>query len=115
VPTAFALRLAFTGGGAFHICSAFDWKRAHDRAPGAWQGRHRATRGAHYDTMCTADGCRPLRRCERRRIVLGSDYSFPPADLDPVGTVRKAGFSEMETAKILDYNACELMPRLSTQ
>jgi aminocarboxymuconate-semialdehyde decarboxylase len=49
------------------------------------------------------------------RIVLGSDYSFPPADLDPVGTVRKAGFSEMETAKILDDNACELMPRLSTQ
>ena len=27
------------------------------------------------------------------RIVLGSDYSFPPADRDPVGTVRRAGFS----------------------
>jgi len=47
--------------------------------------------------------------------VLGSDYSFPPADLDPVGTVRKAGFSEVETAKILDYNARELMPALRAQ
>ena len=47
-------------------------------------------------------------------MLLGSDYSFPPADLDPVGTVRKAGFSDVETAKILDYNARELMPRLAT-
>jgi hypothetical protein len=32
--------------------------------------------------------------------------------VDPVGTVRKAGFSGVETAKILDYNARALMPRL---
>jgi aminocarboxymuconate-semialdehyde decarboxylase len=49
------------------------------------------------------------------RMVLGSDYSFPPADLDPIGTVRKAGFSEVETARILDYNARELMPRLPAE
>ena len=48
------------------------------------------------------------------RMLLGSDYSFPPADLDPVGTVRSAGFSETELAKILDHNARELMPRLRT-
>ena len=46
------------------------------------------------------------------RMLLGSDYSFPPADLDPVGTVRRAGFSEVETARILDGNARELMPGL---
>ena len=46
------------------------------------------------------------------RMLLGSDYSFPPSDLDPVGTVREAGFSDVETAKILDYNAQALMPRL---
>jgi predicted TIM-barrel fold metal-dependent hydrolase len=27
--------------------------------------------------------------------------------------VRKAGFSDVETAKILDYNARKLMPRLA--
>jgi aminocarboxymuconate-semialdehyde decarboxylase len=46
------------------------------------------------------------------RIVLGSDYSFPPADLDPIGTVRKAGFGQADVAKILDDNALNLMPRL---
>lgn len=44
--------------------------------------------------------------------VLGSDYSVPPADLDPIGTVRKAGFAEKDVAKILDENALTLMPRL---
>jgi aminocarboxymuconate-semialdehyde decarboxylase len=47
-------------------------------------------------------------------MLLGSDYSFPPADLDPVGTVRRAGFSDTEVAKILDHNARELIPRLRT-
>ena len=48
------------------------------------------------------------------RMLLGSDYSFPPADLDPVGTVRSAGFSDTEVARILDHNARELIPRLRT-
>lgn len=46
------------------------------------------------------------------RIVLGSDYSFPPADLDPIATVRNAGFTDVDVAKILDGNALKLMPRL---
>jgi aminocarboxymuconate-semialdehyde decarboxylase len=48
------------------------------------------------------------------RIVLGSDYSFPPADLDPVGTTRKAGFSEAECKTIADVNPRVLFPRLPT-
>lgn len=47
------------------------------------------------------------------RIVLGSDYSFPPADLDPVGTVHKAGFSEQEIKTILERNPRVLFPRLA--
>jgi aminocarboxymuconate-semialdehyde decarboxylase len=70
----------------------------------------------HYDTILhSAMHLRWLAQAAGvDRMLLGSDYSFPPADLDPVGTVRKAGFSEVETAKILDYNARELMPRLAT-
>jgi aminocarboxymuconate-semialdehyde decarboxylase len=46
------------------------------------------------------------------RIVLGSDYSFPPADLDPVGTTRKAGFSDAEFNIIAEDNPRLLFPRL---
>ena len=46
------------------------------------------------------------------RIVLGSDYSFPPADLDPVGTARKAGFSDAEFKVIAEDNPRALFPRL---
>lgn len=47
------------------------------------------------------------------RIVLGSDYSFPPADLDPVGMVRKAGFSAAEVQEIVEENPRALFPRLN--
>jgi aminocarboxymuconate-semialdehyde decarboxylase len=46
------------------------------------------------------------------RIVLGSDYSFPPADLDPVGTTRKAGFSDAEFKTIAEDNPRVLFPLL---
>ena len=47
------------------------------------------------------------------RIVLGSDYSFPPADEDPVATVRQAGFSARDFAAIVETNPRILFPRLS--
>jgi aminocarboxymuconate-semialdehyde decarboxylase len=46
------------------------------------------------------------------RIALGSDYSFPPADLDPVGTVKAAGFSDAEQRTIFEDNPRALFPRL---
>ncbi len=46
------------------------------------------------------------------RIALGSDYSFPPADLDPVGTVKAAGFSVAEMQAIFEDNPRALFPRL---
>ncbi len=47
------------------------------------------------------------------RIVLGSDYSFPPADLDPVSTVKDAGFSAAEQSRILEDNPRALFPQLA--
>jgi aminocarboxymuconate-semialdehyde decarboxylase len=107
------------GGGAFpYLLGRFDC--LHARMDRAAQGDVAAAtpsayaRRFHYDTIL--HNPMQLRWLAEAvsidRIVLGSDYSFPPADLDPIGTVRKAGFSYMETAKILDYNARELMPRL---
>jgi aminocarboxymuconate-semialdehyde decarboxylase len=107
------------GGGTFpYLLGRFDCLHARmDRAaqgdvavapPSAYARRF------HYDTILH----NPMQlrwlaeAVSVERLLLGSDYSFPPSDLDPIGTVRKAGFSDVETAKILDYNARELMPRL---
>jgi aminocarboxymuconate-semialdehyde decarboxylase len=51
-------------------------------------------------------------RVSVQRLVLGSDYSFPPADLDPIGTVRAAGFADADVAAILSDNALALFPSL---
>ena len=46
------------------------------------------------------------------RIVVGSDYSFPPADMDPLGTIAKAGFSAAERHSIEETNPRMLFPAL---
>ena len=46
------------------------------------------------------------------RVVLGSDYSFPPADRDPVRTVKAAGFTPDAEHAILNDNAFALFPAL---
>jgi hypothetical protein len=38
------------------------------------------------------------------RIVLGSDDSFPPADLDPLASLRAAGFDAAEVRTITEHN-----------
>lgn len=52
------------------------------------------------------------QRVGTTQIVVGSDYSFPPADLDPIGTVRAAGFSAEEIQAIFERNPRALFPRL---
>ena len=107
------------GGGTFpYLLGRFDCLHATmDRAAQgdvAQAAPSTYARRFHYDTILHSPmHLRWLAEAVGvERMVLGSDYSFPPADLDPVGTVRRAGFSDVETAKILDYNARELMPRL---
>ncbi len=46
------------------------------------------------------------------RLALGTDYSFPPADLDPLKTLVDAGFSPAEINIITDINPRRLFPRL---
>ncbi|MDB5520218.1 MAG: hypothetical protein JWQ17_6976 [Tardiphaga sp.] len=46
------------------------------------------------------------------RLALGTDYSFPPAELDPLGHVRRAGFSPAEVEAIVESNPRILFPRL---
>jgi aminocarboxymuconate-semialdehyde decarboxylase len=113
------LQLILAHGGAFPcLLGRFDLMHQRmDRAaqgdvatapPSAYVGRF------HYDTILHDP--RILRFLAAMagvdRIVLGSDYSFPPADLDLVGTVCRAGFTDAEMRQILDDNAQRLMPRL---
>ncbi|MBC7577225.1 MAG: amidohydrolase [Tardiphaga sp.] len=51
-------------------------------------------------------------RVSADRVVLGSDYSFPPADHDPIQTARRAGLSADELLAISERNPRRLFPRL---
>ncbi len=46
------------------------------------------------------------------RVVLGTDYSFPPADEDPLDVLRRARFSPGELGLITDGNPRRLFPQL---
>jgi aminocarboxymuconate-semialdehyde decarboxylase len=46
------------------------------------------------------------------RVALGTDESFPPADRDPVASVKAAGFSAADVERITDINPRRLFPRL---
>jgi aminocarboxymuconate-semialdehyde decarboxylase len=114
------LRLLLShGGGTFpYLTGRFDCMHERmDRAaqddvamqpPSAYLGRF------FYDTILHDPGI--LRwlanRVSVERLVLGTDYSFPPADLDPLGSVRRAGFSAAETLAIAERNPRILFPRL---
>jgi aminocarboxymuconate-semialdehyde decarboxylase len=51
-------------------------------------------------------------RVSADRVVLGSDYSFPPADHDPILTARTAGLSAEELHAVSETNPRVLFPRL---
>ena len=46
------------------------------------------------------------------RVVLGTDYSFPPADEDPLDVLRRARFSLGELAMITEANPRRLFPQI---
>lgn len=116
------LRLLLShGGGTFpYLTGRFDCMHARmdraaqgdvaERPPSAYLKRF------YYDTILHDPSI--LRwlaeRVSVERIALGSDYSFPPADLDPMATVRAAGFSAAEIRAISEDNPRALFPRLQS-
>ena len=114
------LLLAHGGGGLPYLIGRFDCM--HERMDRAHQGDVAKKSPSHYlksffyDTIVHDPAI--LRWLATRvsvgRIVMGSDYSFPPADRDPVGTVRRAGFDSFDENAILSGNALELFPALAS-
>jgi len=45
-------------------------------------------------------------------VVLGTDYSFPPADMEPLASLRAAGLSSNDVAAIADANPRRVFSRL---
>src|SRR6266851_3174938 len=45
-------------------------------------------------------------------VVLGTDYSFPPADMEPLALLRSAGLSATEIDAIADGNPRRVFARL---
>jgi aminocarboxymuconate-semialdehyde decarboxylase len=45
-------------------------------------------------------------------VVLGTDYSFPPADMEPLASLRSAGLSAAEVKAIADDNPRRVFARL---
>jgi aminocarboxymuconate-semialdehyde decarboxylase len=68
-----------------------------------------------YDTIVHAP--KPLRFLADLvgvdRLVLGTDYSFPPADLSPLASLKAAGFDAADAKKITEDNPRRLFPRLN--
>jgi aminocarboxymuconate-semialdehyde decarboxylase len=45
-------------------------------------------------------------------VVLGTDYSFPPADMEPLASLSAAGLSPADIAAIADANPRRVFARL---
>jgi aminocarboxymuconate-semialdehyde decarboxylase len=109
------LRLILShGGGALpYLIGRFDLM--HERADKA-QGIVAAGRPSSYlrrmwyDTIVhDAPALRYLAsRVQSDRIVLGSDDSFPPADRDPLASLRAAGFEAADVERITEGNPRQL-------
>ncbi len=107
------------GGGYPYLAGRFDiMHQRTDRkamgnvalhAPSHYLGR------MYYDTILHAP--QTLRFLAKEaginRIVLGTDYSFPPADEDPMDTLRRAQFAPVEIEMIVRTNPLRLFPQIA--
>jgi aminocarboxymuconate-semialdehyde decarboxylase len=99
------------GGGAFpYLAGRFDIMHTRmDRAAQGNVARHPPSVYARlmvYDTIVHAP--KALRFLAElvgiERLVLGTDYSFPPADLEPLASLRAAGFAPDQVDTIARAN-----------
>jgi aminocarboxymuconate-semialdehyde decarboxylase len=115
---ALTLILAHGGGALPYLAGRFDCM--HERSdrpaagivatspPSTYLGR------LHYDTLLHDPAS--LRFLVSRvgvdRLVIGTDDGFPPADPDPLGSLRRAGFNADDVRRVGDLNPRRLFRRL---
>jgi aminocarboxymuconate-semialdehyde decarboxylase len=107
------------GGGAFpYLMGRFDLM--HERMDRAAQGDVAVRPPSGYGSQLVYDSIvhapKPLRFLADcvglDRVVLGTDYSFPPADLDPLASLRAAGFSAADIETVAEANPRRYFKRL---
>lgn len=69
----------------------------------------------YYDTILHAPSALRflVEEAGFERVVLGTDYSFPPADEDPLDTLRRARFTAAQVELITVTNPRRLFPQLA--
>jgi aminocarboxymuconate-semialdehyde decarboxylase len=109
------------GGGAFpYLAGRFDLM--HARMDRAAQGNVAAQMPSAYAPRMLYDSIvhapKPLRflidQVGLENVVLGTDYSFPPADMEPLQSLRRAGLSAAAVTAIADDNPRRVFSRLRT-
>lgn len=107
------------GGGAFpYLAGRFDIM--HARMDKAAQGDVAQKQPSAYATTMVYDTIVHASKALKflgdfagsQQLVLGTDYSFPPADLTPLESLRAAGFGAAQITAIADENPRRLFPRL---
>jgi aminocarboxymuconate-semialdehyde decarboxylase len=107
------------GGGAYpYLAGRFDIM--HKRMDRAAQGDVAAKPPSAYAREMAYDSIVHAPKALRflidlvglDNVVLGTDYSFPPADMEPLALLRAAGLSAAESAAIADANPRRVFARL---
>lgn len=112
------LVLAHGGGGYPYLAGRLDIM--HDRMDRRAQGDVAARAPSEYLSLFAYDSIVHSAKSLRfladlvgiDRLLLGTDYSFPPADLDPLGSLRAAGFDEADVQAIACDNVARIFPRI---
>jgi aminocarboxymuconate-semialdehyde decarboxylase len=107
------------GGGAYpYLAGRFDI--IHRRMDRAAQGDVAAKMPSAYATQMAYDSIVHAPKALRflievaglDNVLLGTDYSFPPADMEPLALLRSAGLSAADAQAIADDNPRRVFARL---
>jgi aminocarboxymuconate-semialdehyde decarboxylase len=110
------------GGGAYpYLAGRLDIM--HERMDRQAQGDVAARAPSEYLSLLAYDSILHSARSLRfladlvgvDRLLLGTDYSFPPADLDPLHSLRAAGFASAEVQAIACDNVRRIFPRIGRE
>jgi aminocarboxymuconate-semialdehyde decarboxylase len=107
------------GGGAYpYLAGRFDIM--HRRMDRAAQGDVAAKFPSDYASQMVYDSIVHAPKALRflidlvglDNVALGTDYSFPPADMEPLALLRSAGLSVSEITAVADVNPRRVFARL---